>query len=405
MKNNFRKAIANISCFIISILYCQSQNIPPTQTFEELHKKVTSIFEDSQLIGVSMVVVNDSKILFQTSLGHSDVATKKPYNNTTLQNIGSVSKTYIAAALMKAQELGKLKLDDPINAYLPFRITHPKHPNIPITIKHLAQHTAGITDQYHYQKAYTLDNPDADYSHLPKGLMEYINIMKQNDTMHYSRFLKNVLSIDGEWYSKKGFTKTAPGKKYEYSNIGAALAAYVLEQATGLSFEIFTKNYIFDPLLMKNTSWKENEDNADQFASRYYTDGTKIPDYQLITTADGGLVTNTTDFSNYLIEMLNGAKGNGTILTPGSYKEMFTRTKIGNESSGIFWSVSRSNVLSHSGSDPGVVSIAAINPQKNVAAFIMTNSSADEDEELIMAIQHIWLSLKNHDWTQHQTKG
>ncbi len=391
-----RLILALILMFNISS--CQSWEIQPTNTIEELENNLLRIFEDSGLSGISIVITNDAKLLYNKSFGYANVLVKKPYTNTTVQNIGSVSKTFIAAAIMKAQELGKLKLDGPINKYLPFEVVHPKYPEAPITLRHLSQHTSGITDEVSYLRAYVLDQPNADYSHLPDDAQEYISIMKENERISYAEFLENVLRKNGKWYTAKNFTNKAPGKRYHYSNMGAALAALVIENATGQSFYEFTGQYIFNPLQMEKTSWELTDNSREDFAVRYFPDNIPVPDYHLITTADGGLITSTQDMGNYLIEILNGANGKGTILSQDSYKEMFKRTKLGSESSGIFWGVNEDGVLNHSGSDPGVLSILAIYPKRGVGIFIMTNDSADESKKLMVAIKQIWEALKKHNW-------
>ena len=73
--------------------------------------------------------------------------------------------------------------------------------------------------------------------------------------MTYDEFLKKILSTDGEWYKKKNFLKKKPGTIFTYSNIGAGLAALVLENAVGKPFNVFTKEYIFEPLEMSDTGW------------------------------------------------------------------------------------------------------------------------------------------------------
>ena len=377
---------------------CQSWEIQPTNTIEELENNLLRIFEDSGLSGISIVITNDAKLLYNKSFGYANVVAKKPYTNTTVQNIGSVSKTFIAAAIMKAQELAKLKLDDPINKYLPFEVVHPKYSEAPITLRHLSQHTSGITDEESYLRAYVLDQPNADYSHLPDDAQEYISIMKENERISYAEFLENVLSKNGKWYTTKNFTNKSPGKRYHYSNMGAALAALVIENATGQSFYEFTGQYIFNPLQMDKTSWELTDNIREDFAVRYFPGNIPVPDYHLITTADGGLITSTQDMGNYLIEILKGANGKGTILSQDSYKEMFKRTKLGSESSGIFWGVNEDGVLNHSGSDPGVLSILAIYPKRGVGVFIMTNDSADESKKMMVAIKQIWETIKKHNW-------
>ena len=377
---------------------CQSWEIQPINTIEELENNLLRIFEDSGLPSISIVITNDAKLLYNKSFGYANVVAKKPYTNTTVQNIGSVSKTFIAAAIMKAQELGKLKLDDPINKYLPFEVVHPKYSEAPITLRHLSQHTSGITDEVSYLRAYVLDQPNADYSHLPDDAQEYISIMKENERISYAEFLENVLSKNGKWYTTKNFTNKSPGKRYHYSNMGAALAALVIENATGQSFYEFTGQYIFNPLQMEKTSWELTDNIREDFAVRYFPGNIPVPDYHLITTADGGLITSTQDMGNYLIEILKGANGKGTILSQDSYKEMFKRTKLGSESGGIFWGVNEDGVLNHSGSDPGVLSILAIYPKRGVGVFIMTNDSADESKKMMVSIKQIWETLKKHNW-------
>ncbi|MFC5047014.1 serine hydrolase domain-containing protein [Aquimarina hainanensis] len=397
MKKVIQLLICCLGAFLV-ITNSFSQKGESTESIQELDSKLEEIFKSSDLTGISIVVVNDKEVFYNNSFGYADVATQKPYTNHTVHNIGSVSKTFIAAAIMKAQELGKLRLDDPINQYLPFQVIHPKFPDVPITLRHLAQHTSGISDDNAYLRAYVLENPIDDYSYLPDDFAKNLKVIAQNEDLSYAMFFENVLSKNGKWYSNKNFTKKAPGKRYNYSNIGAALAAYVVENATGVPFEQFTKQYIFDPLGMEKTAWKINDNNREEFASRYVTKNTMVPAYHLITSSDGGLITNTDEFGEYLKEIIRGRNGEGTILSKASYEEMFTRTEIGKESSGIFWGVNEKGTLNHSGSDPGVVSIAAINPSRNVGVFLMTNISADEDKQLMGAVLEIWTTLKHHRW-------
>jgi CubicO group peptidase (beta-lactamase class C family) len=63
----------------------------------------------------------------------------------------------VGIALLKAQELGKLNLDDPIQKYLPFKVVNPNFSQIPITIRHLATHTSSILDnEFYLSKNYFL---------------------------------------------------------------------------------------------------------------------------------------------------------------------------------------------------------------------------------------------------------
>lgn len=375
---------------------CMAQK--PTKTIGELNSHIQEVFDKSTIPGFSVIVVDDSNVLYQYSLGYADIATKRKYAGSTIQNIASVSKTFIGVALMIAEEQGKLRLDDEINDYLPFKVQNPNYPNTPIIIRHLANHTSSINDGELYQRAYVLENPVAEAPSFPKELRKYVSLMKQNERMDESIFLENILSKNGRWFSSKSFTKTLPGTKYNYSNIGASLAAYVIENAVGMSYENYTREYIFKALQMSDTGWDASDVDMNQHATRYFDVSTPIPNYYLVTRADGALMTNTTDFGKYLMEMIKGYDGNGTLLKPISYIDMFTRKEFGNESSGIFWGVSKSGNPNHSGSDPGVITIASVNPRKKLGIFFMSNFDIDNNKKAMKSVIKILNSIKIHQW-------
>jgi len=120
-------------------------------------KNLQLAYEKDAIIGFSVAVVDEKGLLYDKGFGFTDIERKKAYTSNTIQNIASISKTLIAISLLKAQELGKLDINDPINNYLPFKIVNPNHPEVPILIKHLAYHTSSITDLDEiYAKSYVL---------------------------------------------------------------------------------------------------------------------------------------------------------------------------------------------------------------------------------------------------------
>ena len=101
--------------------------------------------------------MNENETIYEKGFGFVDKTTEKAYSKHTIQNIASISKTFLGLALLKAQELGKLHLDEPINKYLPFKVQNPYYPEEEITIRQLTTHTSSITDSKYYdQKSYVL---------------------------------------------------------------------------------------------------------------------------------------------------------------------------------------------------------------------------------------------------------
>lgn len=103
--------------------------------------------------------------------------------------------------MLKAQELGKLNLNDPINKYLPFKIVNPTYPETPILIKHLAYHTSSIIDLDEvYAKSYVLTkNKHAEN----EGVYDYFNKSETNSSL--LSFIQNSLTQNGKWYRRLVF--------------------------------------------------------------------------------------------------------------------------------------------------------------------------------------------------------
>ncbi|MDH7446677.1 serine hydrolase domain-containing protein [Aquimarina sp. 2201CG14-23] len=241
---------------------------------QELEHQLDSIYKNSNISGFGVSVITPDKILFEKGFGYADKEEQKGYTVNTIQNIGSVSKTFIGIALMKAIEQGKLSEDTPINDILPFKVEHPKFQETPILVKHLATHTSSILDTEVYEKSYVLEKGSMlDLGNYTKTEQKEYKAMSSNKKYSLKEFLYNHLHIKGSWYSKNNFKKQKPGERYEYSNIGSALLAYVIELATETPFEEYTKKFIFDKLDMNNTGWSYASIDMSKHAKTYTEKG------------------------------------------------------------------------------------------------------------------------------------
>ncbi len=387
-----------ISLSLQTKAFAQEQEI---NTKEALDINAQTIFDNSDLPGLTIIVVNDEGVLHQKSFGFADVATKKAFNNQTTQNIGSISKTLISIAIMKAVEDGKVNLDEDINTYLPFKVNHPKFSNTPITLRHLATHTAGIIDDKVYSKSYYFPNAsEIDLATLPNSFLKDYSDFRENVKMDESEFLTHMLTQNGKWYSKKNFSKQKPGEKYIYSNVGATLAAFVVEAAVGIPYEAYTKQIIFNPLGMNESGWTNSDVISENLATRYLENGTPVPDYELITKADGAVLTNASNFSAYLIEMIKGFHGNGTLLKGESYQELFKiQHQEEEEAIGLFWEIDpNGKKITHNGGDPGIIAVSQFNPVTKIGCFVMMNT--DITKKNAPTLLGIWRSYVDYNWTK-----
>ncbi|MBK8859091.1 MAG: beta-lactamase family protein [Opitutaceae bacterium] len=364
------------------------QNVPASQS-DSIDRSIEQRMQDARIVGLGAAIIVNRKLVWTKGYGFSDKEHSRPFTQDTIMNIGSISKTIIGAALMRAVQDGKLSLDEDINKYLPFKVANPAFPNEPITLRHLATHTSSIKDRGSvYAGAYHFggDSPES-----------------------LGNFLQGYFALDGKNYSKENFLDAKPGTHREYSNIAAGLAAYIVEVAVGEKFNVYTKRTIFAPLKMDSTGWLMSEVDLTRHSNLYIAQGLAVPIqlYGLSTYPDGGLRTSVMDLSRFFIALLNdGTYEGGRILDRKSVEEMLRfqygasnkpdNVKLSGEgsvNSGIFWATKEALTrIGHNGADPGLVTMMLSDADKQIGVIMLVNTATrPEDGEAYGAIfDELW---------------
>jgi CubicO group peptidase (beta-lactamase class C family) len=352
---------------------------------------------EQHIPGLAAAVVVDGDVVWAKGFGYADLGARRPVTPDTLFVMASVSKTMVAAGLMHAVEHGALGLDTDLSTILPFPARNPHFPKVAITARHLATHTSGIIDNdklyggpasYHYGG----DNP-----------------------ISLGAFLAAYLTPGGEIYDEKeNFSGNLPGTKWQYSNVGAGLAGYAVESATGMSFDAYCRKYIFDPLGMVNTGWHQRDVDMSRHAIPYaYKDGQFVPyrHYGLATWPDGGLRTSVVDLGRFLGMIMEGGSLHGvTILKPASVQSMLKPQGMtvvregvpaGSVEQAIFWIKSSGPNgepprYQHSGGDPGTSTFVAFEPDKHVGVLVFANTDGTKavDDSLREIMNRLFKATK-----------
>ena len=320
-----------------------------------IHKELQS----GEVPGIGVSIIIDGDILLSRGFGYADIENQVPFTDSTIMNIASISKTFIGVSMMHAVENGFLSLDDDVNKFLSFAVVNPHRPEKIITIRHLLGHRSSIIDEktVYFSKCYNYGG-DA--------------------TTPLEIFLRNYLSKNGPYFSSGNFLDQDPGSEHHYSNIGSALAAHVLEKIMVKPFNILTKEIIFEPLSMENTSWflSEMKDQS-KHAKLYKKDNDKaklseIEPYGLITYPDGGLRTSVKDLSKYLNYIMNNKPVlDNPIINETSKENMFTPDF--NQDYAKFWDTK--DHIGHGGGDPGVTTSMYFDPKNKIGIILFTNTS------------------------------
>lgn len=377
---HFTKSLLSIAALVAILCVghasASAQEKPTTDS--AIDAIVQQQMSEAGIVGLGAAIIVNKKVVWSKGYGLADKRNAVPFTPDTMMNIGSISKAFTGVALMRAVQDGKLSLDEDINRYLPFKVVNPNFPDERITLRQLATHTSSIIDRWSvYEASYNYggDSPE-----------------KLGD------FLASYFTTDGKTYSKDNFLGVKPGANYEYSNIGAGLAGYVVELAVRENLSSYTKRHIFTPLKMNNTAWFLSDITLAKHSKLYIAQGgitVPIQLYGLPTYPDGGVRTSVADLSKLFIAMLNDGEFDGArILDKRMVDEMtrlqFTDAKkpenivLAEKNSGLFWQT-KYNVtrFGHGGSDPGVKTDMLSSRDKDVAVVVFSNTSlCDQDMKL-----------------------
>ncbi|BCG82814.1 MULTISPECIES: serine hydrolase domain-containing protein [unclassified Mesorhizobium] len=203
--------------------------------------------------GSAVGIVQDGKLVWANGYGWADVKRKVPMTPKTIMNIGSVSKTITATAVMQLWERGLIDLDTDISRYFPYQVVNPKHPSMAITARRLLNHRSSIRDGKSYWGTYACGDP----------------------TTALGDWLEAYLKPGGAYYdADDNFHGWVPGilepdQTGGYCNVAYGLLGHLVECVTGTRFTDYCADHIFTPLGMNSTGWYVRDINVDRHAVLY----------------------------------------------------------------------------------------------------------------------------------------
>jgi CubicO group peptidase (beta-lactamase class C family) len=247
--------------------------------------------------GATISITQNGQTLLQKGYGYADWKKKTPVDPvTTTFRPGSISKLFVYTAMMQLVEQGKLNLDADVNQYLDFTINPgpSRIGNMPITLRHLATHTAGFEEELH-------DFGSDKSGNLPYNIRDFLI---RNQPHRFA----------------------APGKALAYSNYGITVIGYIVQRVSGEPFADYVQHHIFTPLGMTHSTFIQPTPPG--FARSLGYNSTSKPDtgFEGFTeTPAGGLSSTAADMAIFGQMLLAGGTLNGQrILAPASITTLFT---------------------------------------------------------------------------------
>lgn len=328
-----------------------------------IKRNVDTEFEDLmafyKLPSLSAGIFTDNGMAWSKYSGYANVENKVAPNEETKYHIGSISKLFVATAVMQLQEQGQLDLDEDINTYLPIKFRHPDFPAQPITMRTLLAHRSGLAWPGSYN-----------------SLQGMWNDFPPDQGPPPSEWVPEYLIPSGEKYDPNLWKPFKPGGHELYSNIGICVAAYVVEQVSGEDFRDYCQQYIFQPLEMFNSSYDYADLNIDEIALMYNDRGHGTTHFDNRIYPAGGVKSTIQDLSHFAICYLNKGMFRGKrILNEDSIDLIF---EIQNPLSGqcLVWNIYSGNWYGHGGGlDMGTSTMLSIHPESKTGFIIFTNTS------------------------------
>jgi len=399
VRSNLSKILIQMNRSIILILaFFAIRTVIFAQSYSDSFDiALTSIYDDSELPGFSISIVDTSGLIFSKGYGYANIEKKIPYKPNNTQWIGSISKLFVAVSIMRSIEDGLLSFETPINDILPFEVKNPNFPNDTIKIKHLVNHSAGLPDKGDSWKieGYLAEEIDfSKYNFAPEEKM-WLEAIAKSQKMELSEFLRGSLTPEGNWYTESAFQDYKAGEKSSYSNLGSSLAAFIVEIVQKQPITKYVEQNIFQPLNMSSTGWLHETPYPDLSVVAYSYHNYPFPKVKSNTT-NSDIESSVIDLSKFVIDMMLGLEGKGRLMSKESYQDMMEPNIASDDptdSVGVFW-VTQIYIKDkmHTGSGAEITSALGFNPKEKIGYVLLCNSGT-HTEELSEAYVKIWRKI------------
>ncbi len=313
----------------------------------------------------SILVAQNGKVLVSKGYGMANIELSAANTQQTKFRIGSLTKQFTATAIVLLQERGKLNVQDSICKYVPQCSSAWQ----PITIHHVLTHTSGIPDVSRFPEFETL-------ALSPTSAESIIEHFKNKPL------------------------ESKPGEKFSYNNGGYVLLGYIVERASGKSYEAFLRENIFEPLKMTNSGVDRNSSILNNRASGYARQDNVLVNapFIYISNLQGGGSLYSTVGDMFL---WNQAFNSEKLISKKSLEAVFSPHTITpfDASYGYGWFIykdkSNRRAFGHTGGINGFKSNITRYPDEKVFVIVLSNLNVAPVDDIANDLAEMVFSQKN----------
>ncbi len=332
---------------------------------------IQNVVKSHELPGLAIGIVAGSEIVYARGFGVKSIETREPVSMTTLFHMASISKPFVATALMQLVERGQVQLDAPIMTYLPyFKLDDSRSGGI--TVRQMLSHVSGMPDVEDYE----WDKPQYD-----EGALE--------------RYVRSLSS-------KKLLFE--PGEKFAYSNMAFECLGNVIAQVSGMTFDDYVKRNILDPAGMAASSFLKPAYLPENWAAPHVRVLACVAwqgyPYNRRHGPSSTLHSNALEMCNWAMTNLERGNWRGRqILSPSSYDILWKphAKASGGKQVGLSWFLGEyrgEKSVEHGGGDTGFETQFIMLPDKKAAVVVLCNLIPAPVEEIARSVVDLLLGYE-----------
>lgn len=353
-----RVRISKLFIFTLLFLFFMGNHALETFSAQEknnIEKELAQYFTEhtDDIAGLATIVINEDDVLYKME-GYANIEEQLPVDTDTVFEWGSVSKILIWISVMQLVEKGTLDLDTDIKTYLPSDFHSKTVFDTPVTLRHLMNHTAGFDDSY-------------------TDLM-----------VHQPNKIDSLQTVLEKANVKQVFP---PGEIVAYSNYGSGLAAFIVEEVSGLDYREYVRKNIFERLQMTKTAMDPSlNDNEWVKEQRKMVQGYShtlqriTPNFYSIPMYPVGSVTGTAQDLQKLLHALLTKDGSPLFQNKLTIERMFeptlyyADTDIPRIAHGLFYLPAESNsVYGHGGNSKAFSASFYVDRKEQTGVIVLAN--------------------------------
>lgn len=339
-------------------------------TYQAIDNYVKSFLAEHQIPGASIAILHHNKVFYLKEWGVT--GSQKKVTAKTPFLIGSISKSFTGLAIMKLVEEKKVRIEDPVQKYIPWFTLKNQQAASQITIKHLLSHTSGISGYSGFALA----------------------DLGSKDIYAIKNTTKSLSSVE---------PTAAPGGKYQYSDANYLILGALIEQVTKQTFAGYMKQHVFLPLGMNDAIVDSETANKKGYSSGYQS-WFGIPKKSTVLYDNGGtpygyIAASANDMVQYL--MFVTKQHSGKILKNENIDLLFSPlVKRNNDEYYSFgWRITKLNskekMIWHAGSTPDSRSEIFFLPESGWSAIILTNKNNELESKEVTNLKDGIIDILN----------